>query len=307
MTPAEARVPEGTADAASGGTGPALEVDGLTWTYPGATQPTLHGLSFTVGRGEVLGFLGPSGAGKSTTQKILTRLVAGYQGSVRALGRDLAAWPAGDYFEQIGVSFEMPNHYQKLSGLENLAFFRSLYGGETEDPQALLELVGLGPDARKRVSSYSKGMQMRLTFARALLNRPRILFLDEPTAGLDPANARNVKDIVRGLRDEGRAVLLTTHDMTVADELCDRVALLVDGRIIALDTPRQLKLGTGSRWVAVEVRGPDGVERREFPLDGLGEDGDFAAFLRRGEVETIHSREATLEDAFLALTGRNLQ
>ena len=222
------------------------------------------------------------------------------------MGKDPLAW-GSDYYERIGVSFELPNHYQKLTGLENLRFFASLYSGETADPTALMDAVGLADDASTRVGKYSKGMQMRLTFARSLINNPDLLFLDEPTSGLDPVNARKVKDIILGLKARGRTIFLTTHDMATADELCDRVAFVVDGRIEALDTPAELKIARGQRLVRVEYRGESGrLETAEFGMDGLADDGAFHTLLRNHHVETIHSREASLDDVFVEVTGRRL-
>lgn len=279
---------------------------GLTFTYPKTDIPAVGGMEFAVDRGEIFGFLGPSGAGKSTTQKLLIGLLSGHGGEVSVWGREPAAW-GRDYYERIGVSFELPNHYQKLSGLENLRFFASLYGVDTLDPMQLLDAVGLADDADVRVGNYSKGMQMRLTFARALLNDPELLFLDEPTSGLDPVNGRRVKDIVLDLKARGRTIFLTTHDMRVADELCDRVAFVVDGRIVAMDTPTELKIARSQRCVRVEYRKQDGtLETAEFGMDGLAEDSAFHAVLRNHHVETIHSREATLDDVFVEATGRRL-
>lgn len=282
-----------------------LDVRDLTFTYPGSDKPAIGGISFGVEAGEIFVFLGPSGAGKSTTQKILIGLLRDYQGDVRVMGKDLSAW-GPEYYEHIGVSFELPNHYQKLTALENLDFFRSLYSGQGEDPMKLLEMVGLAGDADTPVSRFSKGMQMRLTFVRALLHGPDLLFLDEPTAGLEPANARKLKNIILGLKEEGRTIFLTTHDMSVAEQLCDRVAFIVDGRIALLDSPRDLKVSHGERRVRVEY-GEDGrTARREFPLDGLGDDEQFLALLRRERIETIHTGEATLEDVFVETTGKAL-
>jgi fluoroquinolone transport system ATP-binding protein len=195
-------------------------------------------LLVTVGRGEIFGFLGPSGAGKSTTQKLLIGLLHNHGGEAAVWGRDPLDW-GPDYYERIGVSFELPNHYQKLTGLENLRFFASLYGGATLDPMELLDAVGLADDAHTRVGKYSKGMQMRLTFARSLINDPDLLFLDEPTSGLDPVNARKVKNMILDLKARGRTVFFTTHDMATADGLCDRVAFVVDGTIVASDRPAE--------------------------------------------------------------------
>jgi fluoroquinolone transport system ATP-binding protein len=221
-------------------------------------------------------------------------------------GRDPLAW-GSDYYQRIGVSFELPNHYQKLTGVENLRFFASLYDGTTLDPMELLEAVGLTDDANTRVSKYSKGMQMRLTFARSLINDPELLFLDEPTSGLDPVNARKVKNIVLDLKARGRTVFLTTHDMATADELCDRVAFVVDGEIVALNTPTELKIARSQRVVRVAYRGNNGaLEMAEFGLDGLADDAGFHAVLRDNQVATIHSREASLDDVFVEVTGRRL-
>ncbi len=283
-----------------------IDVRALTYTYPKTEQPAVCGMDFAVGRGEIFGFLGPSGAGKSTTQKLLIGLLRGHGGQALVWGRDPVDW-GPEYYRRIGVSFELPNHYLKLTGAENLRFFASLYNGDTLDPRYLLEAVGLGDAADIRVGRYSKGMQMRLTFARSLLNEPELLFLDEPTSGMDPVNARTVKDMILDLKARGRTVFLTTHDMATADELCDRVAFVVDGRIVALDNPAELKIARSQRQVQVEYRSAQGsLTTAEFGLDGLAEDPDFHAILRNHHVETIHTREASLNDVFVDVTGRDL-
>jgi fluoroquinolone transport system ATP-binding protein len=283
-----------------------IDVRGLTFTYPKASEPAVRGMDFSVDRGEIFGFLGPSGAGKSTIQKLLIGLLRGHGGDATVWGKEPLAW-GPHYYERIGVSFELPNHYQKLTGEENLRFFASLYSGITADPMALLDAVGLANDAKTRVGKYSKGMQMRLTFARSLINEPELLFLDEPTSGLDPVNARKVKDIILDLKARGRTIFLTTHDMATADELCDRVAFVVDGRIEALDTPAELKIARGQRLVRVRYRGDDGrLETAEFDMDGLADDTAFHSLLRDRHVETIHSTEASLDDVFVDVTGRQL-
>jgi fluoroquinolone transport system ATP-binding protein len=283
-----------------------IRVRGLTFSYPKAPEPAVREMDFTVGRGEIFGFLGPSGAGKSTTQKLLIGLLRGHGGEAAVWGKDPLAW-GPDYYQRIGVSFELPNHYQKLTGLENLRFFASLYDSATPDPMELLDAVGLADDANTRVGKYSKGMQMRLTFARSLVNDPELLFLDEPTSGMDPVNARKVKNIIFDLKARGRTVFLTTHDMATANELCDRVAFVVDGSIVALDTPAELKIARSQRLVRVVHRGENGrLESAEFEMDGLADDSAFHAVLRGQHVETIHSREASLDDVFVDITGRRL-
>jgi fluoroquinolone transport system ATP-binding protein len=283
-----------------------ITVENLSFTYPKAAEPAIRGLSFGIARGDIFGFLGPSGAGKSTTQKILIGLLKDYQGQVSVLGKDLKGWNA-DYYERIGVSFETPNHYLKLTALENLRYFAALYGSATREPRGLLERVGLGADGDKPVSQFSKGMKNRLNVARALLHDPELLFLDEPTTGLDPVNARLIKELIEEQRGAGKTVLLTTHNMTVADELCDRVGFIVDGEVRLIDAPRELRLRYGRRVVRVEYQTDGRMALRDFQLETLGDDDDFIALLRDGKVQTIHTLEATLEDIFIEVTGRRLE
>ncbi len=284
-----------------------IEVKNLTFTYPKATAETLHGLDFSVAEGEIFGFLGPSGAGKSTTQKILISLLKNYGGSVQVMGRELHDWDQ-DYFEHVGVSFELPNHFLKLTARENLAYFGSLYSGATVAPIEVLEWVGLADDADKKVADFSKGMKVRLNVARGMLHRPKLLFLDEPTSGLDPVNARKIKDVVLGLRESGTTVFVTTHNMTVADELCDRVGFITAGNLNVVDAPSQLKKQYGKRNVTVEyLNGLETPSQQEFALDGLGENDRFLELLKSGKhIETIHTQETTLEKIFIEVTGQEL-
>ena len=282
-----------------------IDVRDLRFTYARADRPAVSELTFTVEPGEIFGFLGPSGAGKSTTQKILIGLLEGYRGSVRVRGKEVAEWEAEDY-ERIGVSFETPNHFLKLTGRENLRYFAALYRGATRSPGMLLESVGLENDGDRRVGEYSRGMKCRLSIARSLLNDPELMFLDEPTGGLDPVNAQGIKDLVRAERDRGATVFLTTHDMAAAEDLCDRVAFIVDGRIAGIDSPLALKLKYGQRTVRVEYLLDGNSVHAEYPLDGLADDAAFHQVLRDRDVQTIHTREATLAEVFIQVTGRPL-
>lgn len=282
-----------------------VEVHNLEFTYPGATSTTLKGFSFGIDQGEVLGFLGPSGAGKSTTQKILIGLLKDFKGEVAVLGQDLRRITSA-YYERIGVSFETPNHYLKLTARENLTYYGALYSGATRDIDELLGLVGLEQDADMLVSQFSKGMKNRLNVARALLHDPELLFMDEPTAGLDPLNARRVKDLILELKQQGKTIFLSTHDMTVANELSDRVAFIVDGDVSVIDTPRNLRLQHGKREVKVEFQRNGTMASASFPLDGLGENTAFQALLQTDAIETIHTQEPTLETIFIEVTGRRL-
>ncbi len=282
-----------------------IRVNDLTYVYTKASGPAVSGLNFAIENGEIFGFLGPSGAGKSTTQKILIGLLKDYQGSVSIFDKNLAAWNS-DYYEQIGVSFEFPNHYLKLTAIENLTYFSSLYKGKAHSPQELLDLVGLNSDGKMLVSQYSKGMKTRLGVARALLHDPDLLFMDEPTAGLDPLNSRRVRDLIKMQKEDGKTIFLTTHDMVTADELCDRVAFIVDGEIKLIGAPRELKLQHGEPKVRVEYEDSEKSKRQDFPLTDLGVNSEFLKLLKDQNIQTIHTLEATLEDVFIQVTGRTL-
>lgn len=283
-----------------------IEVRNVFLKYPSSKKDTIRDICFDVKQGEIFGFLGPSGAGKSTMQKILTGTLRNYRGSVRVFNTEMKH-RTRDYYEEIGVDFEFPNFYGKFTAVENLKYFASLYSGEKIEPMTLLEKVGLHQDADKKVSSYSKGMKMRLGFIRTLLHNPKLLFLDEPTSGLDPANARLLKDMILEQKKMGKTILLTTHNMHDAEELCDRVAFIADGKIKAIDTPQALcKSGADTK---VEYRySDDGKEKQNIcRLSDLFNEQDFQSALKEGTLTRIHSRERTLEDVFIALTGRGLQ
>lgn len=284
-----------------------IKVKNLTYTYPKAAKETLHGLNFEIAQGEIFGFLGPSGAGKSTTQNILIGLLKAYDGSVQVMGREISAW-GHDLYEHIGISFELPNHYLKLTAVENLAHFKSLYSGPTLSPLEALEMVGLKEDADKKVEAFSKGMKVRLNVARSLIHKPKLLFLDEPTSGLDPVNARKIKDLALKLRQQGTTVFITTHNMNVADELCDRVAFITAGNISLIDAPDTLKKRYGKRDVMVAYRnGVETIQEKEFPLDGLGQNQGFLNLLNTApRIEAIHTQETTLENIFIEVTGQEL-
>ena len=283
-----------------------ITVENLVFTYPAAAAPALKGLRFEIARGEIFGLLGPSGAGKSTTQKILIGLLKDYRGQVTVFGKDLKVWQS-DYYERVGVSFELPNHYLKLTALENLRYFAALYSNRTQDPRRLLERVGLGADGDKPVVQFSKGMKNRLNVARALLHDPELLFMDEPTTGLDPTNARLIKELIQEQQNTGKTVFLTTHNMAVAAELCDRVAFIVDGEVRLIDSPHALMRHYGRRVVRIEYKRGEMIGKRDFPLETLGGEMDFIEILRGGGVQTIHTLEATLEDIFIEVTGRRLE
>ncbi|MEZ5010838.1 MAG: ABC transporter ATP-binding protein [Bacteroidales bacterium] len=283
-----------------------IKVENLEFSYPGTERDVLRNISFSVDDGEIFGFLGPSGAGKSTTQKVLNGILRDYRGSVIVSGREISTID-NSFYEKIGVAFETPNLYNRLTAIENLKLYGAFYSGETEDPGKLLEMVGLYPDRNSMVETFSKGMKVRLNFVRALLNRPKILFLDEPTAGLDPTNARKLKDIILDLKSRGCTIFITTHNMSDVDELCDRLAFIVEGELPVVDTPHSLKLIHGRKLVRVEYL-ENGIRKAaEFGIEKLGSEKEFLGIISRGNIETIHTLEATLESIFIKVTGKILQ
>ncbi|MEN2767938.1 ABC transporter ATP-binding protein [Ornithinibacillus xuwenensis] len=282
-----------------------IHVNNLMYRYPTKSSDTIKGVTFQVNKGEIFGFLGPSGAGKSTIQKILIGILKGYKGSVRVEHQELNRL-GSTYYERIGVGFEFPNFYQKFTGLENLTFFSKLYQSTKRDPIELLERLGLKDAAHVRFSNYSKGMKMRLNFCRVLLNDPDILFLDEPTSGLDPVNDKNLRELIKAEKAKGKTIIITTHNMNTAEELCDQVAFIVDGQISLIDSPKRLKVKEGKKELRVEYRDKTEIKTAQFPLLGIGHHDNFQEIIKNYEIITMHTQEASLEDIFIKTTGRKL-
>ena len=289
----------------------------------------LRGITFQVEQGELFGLLGPNGAGKTTTIKILTTLLLPSSGTARVLGHDPANNP-GEVRRRIGHVFGGDRGlYDRLSALDNLRYFADLYRVPVREKKRriaeMLELVGLQGRERERVETYSRGMRQRLHIARGLLHDPEVLFLDEPTIGLDPVGAREVRETIAGLRDQGKTILLTTHYMYEADQLCQRIAVIAGGAIVAHGTPAELKARVADRTVVeIETFGAqDSVLARLRAIEGVAsvsvEVRDQAEVLlvqsRVGAelVQTllreldgitlgkVIAREPTLEDAYVEL------
>ena len=280
-----------------------IEVKNLTFSY-GKDKQALHGLDFTVGDGEIFGFLGPNGSGKSTTQKILTGILKGHGGKVSLFGKDIATAHTQDFFQKIGVLFEFPYLYSNLSAVDNLKYFSSFYPAEQlRDMEELLEALEFQRDfLRKPVSSYSKGMRQRVSMARVLISNPKLLFLDEPTSGLDPSGAVLFRKIIEEERRKGTTVFLTTHNMLDADLLCDRVAFITNGNIAALDTPKKLKEKNSNQRVKICYLYQDKREEKTIEAPELEAGIPFP----HDEIISVHSEEPTLEDMFIQYTGRGL-
>ena len=275
----------------------AIEVKDLKHSY--GDFEAVKDVSFHVAPGEILGFLGPNGAGKSTTIKVLSGQVRQQAGEVKLLGMDRKG-PRAKIQARINVAFEEKNLYDDMTAEENLRFFAELYGVKDVDTDALLKRVGLDDRKKDRAESFSKGMRQRLMVARCLVNKPDILFLDEPTDGLDPVSARSIRQLIRDEAARGCAVMLTTHDMHEADELSDRVAFISKGVIVALDSPTNLKREHGKRLVKIEYEDAPAIEVDVDDAAAVSE------AMQRGGVVSVHTEEATLEDIFVAVAGQSL-
>jgi len=282
-----------------------IKVKNLFHSYGNDEKYAVNDISFQVDKGEIFGFLGPSGAGKSTTQNILVGLLQLQKGEVQVAGYDVKHIK-NKMFNKIGMSFEQSNVYNKMSGLENLEFYGKLFDVETRYPMELIRLVGLDGKEKIKAGEYSKGMKHRLTFARSMINNPEMWFLDEPTTGLDPAIASNIKDIIREENRKGVTVFLTTHNMYIADELCDRVAFIVDGKIRLIDSPKQLKLKYGEKLVDVEYYKDDVLHKESYSTVVEEEKEKLIEVIRKNDIQTMHTKEATLEEIFIKVTGRGL-
>lgn len=278
-----------------------FKVENLHYKYPKTEKDVINGISFEIAKGEIFGFLGPSGAGKSTTQKILIKILGDFEGTISYNGKSITEF-GDEFYEEIGVSFEMPIHFSKMTAMENINFFLKLYK-KNADVEALMRRVGLWEDRDKMVGEYSKGMKIRLNIVRAMLNKPEMLFLDEPTNGLDPTNAQILKDMVSEFRANGGTVFITSHIMSDIDQLCDRVAFIVEGKIIELDSPRNLKIKYGKRSMKMEYKEDGKTITEEFLMEDIGKNKKFLDLLQSKEIETLHSGETTLEDIFIRVTG----
>ncbi|OLC55217.1 MAG: multidrug ABC transporter ATP-binding protein [Chloroflexi bacterium 13_1_40CM_4_68_4] len=292
----------------------------------------LDDLSLDVGDGELFGLLGPNGAGKTTTIKILTTLLIPTAGRASVLGHDVVR-ETGEIRPRIGFVFGGERGlYYRVTGRDNLEYFAELYAVEPRRIRArvdeLLALVGLTDRANEKVEGYSRGMKQRLHLARTLLHNPPVLFLDEPTIGLDPIGARELRETIERLHEEGKTIVLTTHYMFEADALCDRIGIINEGKLVALGTPGELKrlvseksvveietFGAGdaqlTRLRALDFVASVAVERRELRQllrvqTELGERAvpRLVAVLDGLELGRVAVREATLEDAYVHLVGR---
>ncbi|MDX1359137.1 MAG: ABC transporter ATP-binding protein [Clostridia bacterium] len=282
-----------------------ITVKNLYHSYSKDEKYAVKDVSFEIEKGEIFGFLGPSGAGKSTTQGVLAGLLQLQKGAVTVAGYDVKKI-SNKMFNDIGMSFEISNVYNKMTAKENLSFYSKLFDVETRDPMDLLEMVGLADKATVKAGEFSKGMKHRLTFARSMINNPSIWFLDEPTTGLDPAIAATIKDIIWEEKNKGVTTFLTTHNMFIADELCDRVGFIVDGELKLIDSPKNLKLQYGAKFVDVEYIDGDDVKKESLSTIEEKDRDRIKEILDKYPIQMMHTKEATLEEIFIKVTGRGL-
>ena len=210
------------------------------------------------------------------------------------------------FYEHIGVAFDFPNLYLKLTAAENLSLISAYYKIKPSNIDDLLDQVGLLKDKDMKVESFSKGMKMRLNFIRSIMHDPDIMFFDEPTSGLDPVNAKIIKNSILDMKAKGKTVFLTTHNMTVAEQLCDRVAFINEGVISAMDSPKNLMMTHGNSVIDISYLDNEKVSEDVFSLDKIGENNVFQHIIKTKKILTIHTQDATLEDVFIKFTGRTL-
>ena len=262
----------------------------------------LNNVNFTVQAGEIFGFLGPSGAGKTTTVKILTKQLGKYSGEVKLFEKSLSKFGV-ELYDKIGIMTDTSGLYERLTVLDNLIPFAMIHKKEKRECIQVLKKVGLEAVERKKVSELSKGMKQRVILARAMLHRPDILFLDEPTSGLDPATAQMIYSVLKELKQTGTAIFLTTHNMNEAATLCDRLALLFNGQIVELGSPKEicLKYNNTKKYRVMDIFGNTYIF-----TDKEADRKRMAELFNRQAIETIHSCEPTLEQVFIEITGRGI-
>ena len=278
----------------------AIDVEKLSRTFNGLKA--VDDISFSVEGGEIFGFLGHNGAGKTTTIRMLSGQLLPTSGRAQVAGCDVIT-------EQrrlkplIGVVSEHQNLYERMSGRENLEFAVRLYDQDVRRVNETLKQVDLLDRAKDNVRTDSNGMKQRLLIARALLHRPQIIFLDEPTRGLDPVVGREIRRLILDLSQQGVTIFLTTHYMEEADQLCSRVAFLSEGRMVALDTPKNLKVAHGQNSVKVTF---ENGESLSIDLNDPDAGKQLEQLVNAGQVRTLHTAEATLEEVFIQMAGREL-
>ncbi|MDQ0808099.1 ABC transporter ATP-binding protein [Priestia megaterium] len=277
-----------------------IEVRNLTKAF--SNKIVLKDVNFGVKKGETFGFLGPSGSGKTTTIKILTSQLLHTTGEINIFNQPLEKQKKHSYLRKVGILTDNSTLYERLSIYDNLLLYCKLYEVSKHRIDEVLKDVNLLKDKKTIVQKLSKGMKQRVVLARALLHKPEILFLDEPTSALDPVNTKHIYEGLRKLNQEGTTIFLTTHDMLEAEELCDRVAFLHQGKIKLLDTPQNLRLQFSKGSISLVLKGGNAITVKN---DAQGAK-QISSYMMNGELLSIHSNEPTLGDIFVQLTGSEL-
>lgn len=266
----------------------------------------VKGVNFSVNAGEIFGFLGPNGAGKTTTIRMMIGLLKPTSGMIYVDGIDVVHH-AKKIHQKIGVVFDSPNFYERLSVEENLYFYGGLHNVGKERVDQMIARLQIDEQRKTQFKKLSKGQRQRVTIIRAMLHRPEILFLDEPTSGLDPSSSEIIRDEIKRLNTEGTTIVLTTHYMEEADQLCNKLAFINRGQIVAVGEPHQLKLEYGQRKLEINYLAAEGVEKVEFSLDDPTTPDRVAQILKDEQILTVHSKEATLAQVFIQLTGEEIR
>ncbi|MDF2543808.1 MAG: bacitracin transport ATP-binding protein BcrA [Herbinix sp.] len=265
-------------------------------------KSALKNVSFQVEEGEIFGFLGPSGAGKTTSIKLMTAQLIPSSGEVKVFEKEVYK-NKRFIFQNVGILSDNSGIYERLSVWDNLVLFANIYDVPSKNVEEILDKVDLGKDLKMQAGKLSKGMKQRLMIARAVLHKPRLLFLDEPTSSLDPGTSLEIHKLLRKLNQDGTTIFLTTHNMEEADKLCDRVAFLNDGEIVEMGNPRDLKLKYTTDEINVVLRD----SKESIVLKNSTETGSkIKTWMEQGKLLSIHSMEPNLENIFLNLTGREL-
>lgn len=265
-------------------------------------ETALQDVSFKIQKGEIFGFLGPSGSGKTTTIKILTAQTDKTDGNVLLFGRPANEMKKSQNRKRFGILTDNSGLYTRLSIEENLFLYSDLYQLSKTAVKEALDFVNLYTERKKKVSQLSKGMIQRVTLARAIMHKPDLLFLDEPTSALDPVNTQHIYNGLRKLNEMGTTIFLTTHDMSEAEILCDRVAFLHKGKIRAIGSPNELKKEFGDESITVELKNGEIAVIQNGSEDAL----KLYEWMQSNEVSRIYTNEPTLGDIFMQITGSDL-
>lgn len=263
----------------------------------------LNNITFNVRKNEIFGLLGPSGSGKTTTIKILTSQIMPTSGEASILNNDVYSFDRS-ILSRVGILSDNSGVYERLTVWDNLKLFADICGADKKSIEDILERVGLGDDKRTAVKKLSKGMKQRLILARSIINKPELLFLDEPTSSLDPSISNEIHNLLKEINSEGTTIFLTTHDMVEADKLCDRIAFLNNGTIVEVDSPENLKLKYAKPVIQVKLKCQD----NKIFLSKNAENAEkIRSWIATDELESIHSYEPSIEEIFLKVTGRKLK